>query len=210
MTSLKTNRLGITSTYFYRRGLYEKNYTYIIYYLHIFSHLDSYFLNYSVSIDQLPHFRSINLIPFYYPNKTTYQIREVLDNLIIFIPFGLYLKILNINSDRTIFLDFLLSISLELSQYIFCLGASDITDLITNTTGVLVGVGLYYLLKKIFKEKTNKIILALAAIVTILFVSFDHYYSYKQLMHINHKLFTIVHNKNEVSLIFLFCWMTIT
>ena len=40
-----------------------------------------------------------------------------------------------------------------------------------NTTGVLVGVGLYYLLKKIFKEKTNKIILALAAIVTILFVS---------------------------------------
>ena len=56
-------------------------------------------------------------------------------------------------------------------QYIFCLGASDITDLITNTTGVLVGVGLYYLLKKIFKEKTNKIILALAAIVTILFVS---------------------------------------
>ena len=158
MTSLKTNRLGITSTYFYRRSLYEKNYTYIIYYLHIFSHLDH-------------TFRSINLIPFYYPNKTTYQIREVLDNLIIFIPFGLYLKTLNINSDRTIFLGFLLSISLELSQYIFCLGASDITDLITNTTGVLVGVGLYYLLKKIFKEKTNKIILALAAIVTILFVS---------------------------------------
>lgn len=43
MTSLKTNRLGITSTYFYRRRLYEKNYTYIIYYLHIFSHLDHTF-----------------------------------------------------------------------------------------------------------------------------------------------------------------------
>lgn len=113
-----------------------KNYTYIIYYLHIFSHLDHTF-KLSVSIDQLPHFRSINLIPFYYPNKTTYQIREVLDNLIIFIPFGLYLKTLNINSDRTIFLGFLLSISLELSQYIFCLGASDITDLITNTTEYL-------------------------------------------------------------------------
>ena len=163
MTSLKTNRLSITSTYFYRRSLYEKNYTYLVIWIILFK--------LSVSIDQLPHFRSINLIPFYYPNKTTYQIREVLDNLIIFIPFGLYLKTLNINSDRTIFLGFLLSNSLELYQYIFCLGASDITDLITNTTGVLVGVGLYYLLKKIFKEKTNKIILALAAIVTILFVS---------------------------------------
>ena len=43
MTSLKTNRLGITSTYFYRRSLYEKNYTYIIYHLHIFSHLDHTF-----------------------------------------------------------------------------------------------------------------------------------------------------------------------
>ena len=104
----------------------------------------------AISIDQLPQFRSINLIPFYYPNKTTYQIREVLDNLIIFIPFGLYLK---------------------LSQYIFCIGASDITDLITNTTGALVGVGIYFLLKKIFKDKTNKIILTLASIVTFLFVS---------------------------------------
>ena len=57
--------------------------------------------------------------------------------------------------------------------YTAILSTSDygIADLITNTTGVLVGVGLYYLLKKIFKEKTNKIILALAAIVTILFVS---------------------------------------
>ena len=142
-----------------------KKTTHILFTIYIFLVIWIILFKLSVSIDQLPHFRSINLIPFYY------QIREVLDNLIIFIPFGLYLKTLNINSDRTIFLGFLLSISLELSQYIFCLGASDITDLITNTTGVLVGVGLYYLLKKIFKEKTNKIILALAAIVTILFVS---------------------------------------
>ena len=89
--------------------------------------------------------------------------------MIIFIPFGLYLKTLNINSERTVFLGFLLSLSLELSQYIFCIGASDITDLITNTTGACVG--LYFLLKKILKEKTNKIILVLASIITILFVS---------------------------------------
>ena len=64
-----------------------------------------------------------------------------------------------------------MSLTFETVQWIFSIGVSDITDLITNTTGVLVGVGLYYLLKKIFKEKTNKIILALAAIVTILFIS---------------------------------------
>ena len=148
-----------------------KKTTHILFTIYLFLIIWIILFKLSVSIDQLPHFRSFNLIPFYYPNKTDYQIREVLDNVIIFIPFGLYLKTLNINSERTVFLGFLLSLSLELSQYIFCMGASDITDLITNTTGALIGVSLYYLLKKIFKEKTNKIILVLASIVTILFVS---------------------------------------
>ena len=148
-----------------------KKTTHILFTIYLFLIIWIILFKLSVSIEQLPHFRSFNLIPFYYPNETTYQIKEVLENMIIFIPFGLYLKTLNINSERTVFLGFLLSLSLELSQYIFCIGASDITDLITNTTGVLVGVGLYYLLKKIFKEKTNKIILVLASIITILFVS---------------------------------------
>lgn len=152
-------------------GVFMKKTTHILFTIYIFLVIWIILFKLSVSIEQLPHFRNINLIPFYYPNKTGYQIREILDNVIIFIPFGLYLKTLNINSSRTVFLGFLLSLSLELSQYIFCMGASDITDLITNTTGALVGVSLYYLLKKIFKEKTNKIILVLASIVTILFIS---------------------------------------
>lgn len=148
-----------------------KKTTHILFTIYIFLVIWIILFKLAISIDQLPQFRSINLIPFYYPNKTTYQIRKVLDNLIIFIPFGLYLKTLNIDSKRTVFLGFLFSFSLELSQYIFCIGASDITDLITNTTGALVGVGIYFLLKKIFKDKTNKIILTLASIVTFLFVS---------------------------------------
>lgn len=152
-------------------GVIMKKTTHILFTIYLFLIIWIILFKLSVSIEQLPHFRSFNLIPFYYPNETTYQIKEVLENMIIFIPFGLYLKTLNINSERTVFLGFLLSLSLELSQYIFGIGASDITDLITNTIGVLVGVGLYYLLKKIFKEKTNKIILALATITTILIIS---------------------------------------
>ena len=73
-----------------------KKTTHILFTIYIFLVIWIILFKLSVSIDKLPHFRSINLIPFYYPNKTTYQIREVLDNLIIFIPFGLYLKTLNI------------------------------------------------------------------------------------------------------------------
>ena len=64
-----------------------KKTTHILFTIYIFLVIWIILFKLSVSIDQLPHFRSINLIPFYYPNKTTYQIREVLDNLIIFIPF---------------------------------------------------------------------------------------------------------------------------
>ena len=148
-----------------------KKTTHILFTIYLFLIIWIILFKLSVSIEQLPHFRSINLIPFYYPNKTTYQIKEVLENMIIFIPFGLYLKTLNIHNSRTIFLGFLLSLSLELSQYIFGIGASDITDLITNTLGVIIGVGIYQLLKKLFKDKTNKIIIALATITTILIIS---------------------------------------
>ena len=57
-----------------------KKTTHILFTIYIFLVIWIILFKLSVSIDQLPHFRSINLIPFYYPNKTTYQIREVLDN----------------------------------------------------------------------------------------------------------------------------------
>lgn len=152
-------------------GVFMKKTTHILFTIYLFLIIWIILFKLSISIEQLPHFRSINLIPFYYPNKTTYQIKEVLENIIIFIPFGLYLKTLNIHNSRTIFLGFLLSLSLELSQYIFGIGASDITDLITNTIGVIIGVGIYQLLKKLFKDKTSKIIISLAAVTTILIIS---------------------------------------
>ena len=98
---------------------------------------------------------------------------EIINNAIVFIPVGAYFSLLfkNKSALKAIGSVFGISFVYEIIQFIFAIGASDITDLITNTTGVLVGVGLYYLLKKIFKEKTNKIILVLASIITILFVS---------------------------------------
>ena len=83
-------------------GVFMKKTTHILFTIYIFLVIWIILFKLSVSIDQLPHFRSINLIPFYYPNKTGFQIREVLDNLIIFIPFGLYLKTLNINKLKAI------------------------------------------------------------------------------------------------------------
>lgn len=116
--------------------------------------------------------RSINLIPFYYPAEVNFHLREVIANMIIFIPLGIYLKMLDTNSKKAILYDFIFCILLEISQFVFKIGAFDITDIITNTTGTILGVCGYILLEKIFKnkEKIDKVLRVIALIVTILFL----------------------------------------
>ncbi len=67
---------------------------------------------------------------------------------------------------------FITSLAFETLQYIFALGASDITDLIGNTLGGIIGIAVFMLLSKIFKNNTIKIINVLALIVTIIVVLF--------------------------------------
>ena len=61
----------------------------------------------------------------------------------MFIPLGLYLAILGLNCQKAVVIGTALSIALEVLQYIFGVGASDITDVITNTLGTAVGAGTY-------------------------------------------------------------------
>ena len=97
----------------------------------------------------------------------------MLENILIFIPFGVYLKMLNKNNNSVILYGFIFSLLLEISQFIFKLGACDITDIITNTSGTILGLLGYLLLVKLFKNKDriNNVLKIIALIVTILFSS---------------------------------------
>ena len=119
----------------------------------------------------LSKMRSINLIPFYYPTESSFHLREVIANILIFIPLGIYLKMLDNDSKRIVLYGLVFCILLEICQFIFKLGATDITDVITNVSGILVGVAGYVLLEKFFKnkEKINKVLRIIALIFTILF-----------------------------------------
>jgi len=98
----------------------------------------------------LSKMRSISLIPFYYPTKVNFHLREVVANILIFVPLGIYLKMLDTNSKKVILYGFVFSILLEISQFVFKIGACDITDVITNTLGTILGVSGYILLEKNF------------------------------------------------------------
>ena len=113
----------------------------------------------------------INLIPFRYYNGARNHLKEIIQNVIIFIPLGIYLKMLNKNNKQVILYGLIFSLVLEISQFIFKLGACDITDIITNTSGTILGLLGYLLLVKLFKnkDKINYVLKIIALIVTILF-----------------------------------------
>jgi len=86
------------------------------------------------------HLRSLNLIPFAHSNRG-----EIIANCLVFIPFGLLLRInfkrFTLWQNLAIIVAF--SLSAEIIQYVLAIGVTDITDLLTNTAGGLLGLIVY-------------------------------------------------------------------
>lgn len=128
------------------------------------------------SINELDTIRSVNFIPFHYDNEIgiRFHLTEVLENVAIFAPLGIYLCMLKHEPKFTVKLMFIVgtSLALEVFQYILSIGRSDITDLITNTCGGLLGIAIYSILVKLFRSRrrTNKFITIIASIVTVLVI----------------------------------------
>ena len=105
----------------------------------------------AISIEDIPHFRGVNLIPFYYNNENSVHLKEVVYNIVVFIPAGFYFTALFGKEKKLtgVFITAILSLLFEITQWIFSIGASDITDLITNTLGGICGLFLFILMGKI-------------------------------------------------------------
>mgnify|MGYP003295381398 CR=1 FL=1 len=74
-------------------------------------------------------------------------------NVIIYIPIGLYLKLITKLSDKKIILIIILSsLIFEIEQSITCIGGLDGTDLVTNFIGGLIGLYSFKIISK-FKIK---------------------------------------------------------
>ncbi|MGP1419217.1 MAG: VanZ family protein [Sphaerochaetaceae bacterium] len=88
--------------------------------------------------------RALNLVPFHYEDSDNpgFHFKEVMDNVLIFIPLGIYLSMLwrNMKLMTKAGIIIAVSLSFEILQYILRIGVSDITDLLTNTAGGLIGM----------------------------------------------------------------------
>ena len=122
--------------------------------------------------------REVNLIPFGRPLilNSKVDFGEIFLNVVIFIPFGIYTGVLRKRwtFGKKFFLFFLTSLIIEALQFIFKIGAFDITDIITNTSGGIIGLLIYFIIEKLFNNsaKAQKFINIIAAFGTILIVLF--------------------------------------
>lgn len=129
------------------------------------------------SIADLPHLRNINLIPFagsVIVNGTIY-FSEIIQNVLAFIPYGLFVHILW--EKKPILKQFLpivcTSFLFEIVQFIFAIGGTDITDIITNSLGgflgIVLAIGIFKISNKYWIKFIN-IISLIGAIFLTLFI----------------------------------------
>lgn len=119
------------------------------------------------------YFRSVNIIPFNDIINGNFNKLDIVGNVILFIPLGIYLNIINPTSkiSNNIYIIIGTSLGFECIQYILGLGATDTTDIITNSVGGLIGIGIYAVIEKLFKNKVKvKNFVTICSTVVMVFV----------------------------------------
>jgi glycopeptide antibiotics resistance protein len=121
--------------------------------------------------------RELNLIPFAGSfSSHRFGLSEVVENVLIFAPLGLYLTmVFRWSFGRRLIVVVAVSVVFEALQYAFAIGRSDITDVIENTGGGMLGMGVYSLARKLLGGRANRVLNVLALVVTVLAVAFFAY-----------------------------------
>ena len=109
--------------------------------------------------------RSLNLIPFTRAHRS-----EMISNIIAFIPFGVMLGVCfkQVVFRHLIAVIFAFSLLVEIVQYVLAIGVTDITDIVMNTFGGLIGLATYFVASKQTNDKTLDLGILVSGAVIIL------------------------------------------
>ena len=132
-----------------------KRVSYIVFSVYLILVIWLVLFKFATSFSEIPSMRGINLIPFYYAQEASVHLKEVVCNIIVFVPLGVYVQIFRENWKKATkcLVLLLTSFLFEIIQFIFAIGASDVTDLIGNTIGGIVGILFCIILKKFTPKK---------------------------------------------------------
>lgn len=128
------------------------------------------------SISGLDTVRSVNFIPFHYDREIgkSFHLKETFENVLIFVPMGIYLQMLlpKLKFRTKLIMIAGISLLLETAQYVLAIGRSDITDLLTNTVGGLLGLAIYSMAAQLLgnRNKADKLFSFMAIIASTIVI----------------------------------------
>ncbi|MBP1992998.1 VanZ family protein [Paenibacillus eucommiae] len=99
--------------------------------------------------------RRINIVPFNILSDYHLLDRQIIGNFIMLMPLGIYLHFLFkqfTTAKKSLFVIFLASFSIEITQLIFSAGSTDIDDIILNTAGGYIAFLLFKLVILLYKK----------------------------------------------------------
>jgi glycopeptide antibiotics resistance protein len=119
--------------------------------------------------------RTVKLVPFVATAQNgPSDPSEVLENVLVFVPFGVYFALLAPHRPwwrtwaRALGTVALTSAALEVAQYVLAVGSTDISDVLANTAGGAVGLLLVALMRLVLRRRTAVVITALCAVGTVM------------------------------------------
>ncbi len=153
----------------------QRNISYIVFGIYMMLLIWLILFKFTTNFSELDYIRNINFIPFSESLITNghLDITEIVYNILVFTPLGVYVSAFKPNWSflRKAGASLCLSLLFETLQFIFAIGASDITDLIGNTVGGIIGIVIFLFFKKIFKKKSITIINCIGLIVELLAIA---------------------------------------
>ncbi|WP_317979613.1 VanZ family protein [Paenibacillus glycanilyticus] len=127
--------------------------------------------------------RSINLVPFHSitefitgstANAKRFAFANVMGNILIFIPLGVYLPLSKNNYITNVLSIIALSLFVEIIQGLLGIGIADIDDIILNSIGGCIGLIVYRFLLIILRNK-NRVMTAITVISAIVGFPITYY-----------------------------------
>ncbi len=124
------------------------------------------------------HIQKINLVPF---AGITQDYRGMIDNIVVFIPLGLLVaaNFTHVRFRHKLAAIAALSIAVEVVQFVFAIGVTDITDVITNVTGGYIGLYVYKISTQKADATTVDSIIAVICMALLAIVCFLRFFVFR-------------------------------
>ncbi|MCR5798801.1 MAG: VanZ family protein [Lachnospiraceae bacterium] len=100
--------------------------------------------------------RELELRPFHILLNWNYEKALIVENIIFFVPAGILIGMACKSVKKTLLITALISLLIEVAQFVFALGKSEVDDIICNVLGGSIGMLIVWIVARCIGSKRNE------------------------------------------------------